>query len=97
MFSINVNLIPPNLLAKEKGAILSVPYEFFLFCRCFIVKEIRDLHGKESAKRDKAKIREILAPHLPQRGPSTARILLQSRLGRVSRIKSYSSLSGLIN
>ncbi len=37
---------------------------------------------KKSAKTDKAKIREILEPHLLQRGPN--------------RVKSYSSLSGLI-
>ncbi len=42
---------------------------FILCCRCFNVKETRELlyKCKKSAKRDKAKIREILAPHLLQR------------------------------
>ncbi len=43
----------------------------FIQCRrCFIVRKSGSYMCKKSAKTDQAKIREISAPHLPQRGPS---------------------------
>jgi hypothetical protein len=61
----------------------------------FHSKKIRDKHAQKICQTDQAKIREISVPHLLL--SNTARILLQSRLGRVSSVKYYSSLSGLIN
>jgi hypothetical protein len=57
----------PNLhkfVSIRKEAILSVPYDFILCCRCFTVKKSGSYMCKKSAKTDKAKIREIPAPHL---------------------------------
>jgi hypothetical protein len=65
---------------------LFVPYEVYCISSVFHCKKIWELHVKKICENGPYKIREILAPHLLQRG-----------LGRVSSVKYYSSLSGLIN
>ncbi len=48
--------------------------KFILFRRCFTVRKSGSYMCKKSAKTDQAKIREILAPHLWQRGPGKRKI-----------------------
>ena len=69
-------------IRKESNTIRSVRVLFYAV-DVFLSRKSGSYMCKKSAKTDKAKIREILAPHLLQRGPN--------------RVKSYSSLSGLIN
>ncbi len=86
-------IILPRFVSIREEQYIPFRTLFILCCRYFATTKIQELHVQKNLRKGtKPKIRETLSPHFLQ--TNTARILRQSRLGQVSSVKLYSSLSG---